>query len=136
MATDMYSPAVPGLANDLPLSSPRDSNPFDFESTSQPTMSGEANLFDDDGGMADTGGSPFGNGFSMAAGNDNEDELGDLMKEAGGALDLNTLNEGPLNLGGDEKDDTAIDYGDISDDDDLPEEESLSGGPVQQPIAH
>ena len=123
-------------ANGFPSSSPRDSSPFDFGSTSQQTMSGELGLFDDDEDMGDAGGSPFDSGFTVPTENVNNDELGDLMKEAGGALDLNTLNEGPLNLGGEAKADTAIDYEDISDDDDdLPEEDGIAGGPVQEPIA-
>jgi hypothetical protein len=135
MAPNMYSPAVPLSANGFPSSSRRDSDPFDFGATSQQTVTDGPDLFDDEE-MGDTDASPFGNGFTLPAENDNDDELGDLMKQAGGALDLNTLNDGELNLGGEAKDDAAIDYADISDDDDdLPEEEGLAGGPVRQPVA-
>ena len=134
MAPNMYSPAVPLSANGFPSSSRRDSDPFDFGATSQQTVTDGPDLFDDEE-MGDTDASPFGNGFTLPTENDNDDELGDLMKQAGGALDLNTLNDGELNLGGEAKDDAAIDYADISDDDDdLPEEEGLAGGPVQQPV--
>jgi hypothetical protein len=133
MAANMYSPAVPMSANGFPSSSHREPDLFDFGSTSQQTMGDEHDLFDDDEDMGDTGASPFGDGFAMPTENDNADELGDLMKEAGGGL--NTLNDGELKLGGEAKDDAAVDYADISDDDDLPEEEGLGGGPVQQPIA-
>ena len=122
-------------AKGFPSPSHRDSDSFDFSSTPQEAMGDEHSLFDNDEEMAETTASPFGSSFNMPAENDNDDELGDLMKEAGGALDLNTLNDGDLKLGGEAKDDAAIDYADISDDDDLPEEEGLAGGPVQQLIA-
>jgi transcription initiation factor TFIID subunit 1, fungi type len=133
MAANMYSAAVPTPSNSFPSSSHRNPDLFDFGSPSQQITADENDLFDDDEDMGDTSVSPFGNSFSMPTENDNE--LGDLMKEAGGELDLNTLNDGELKLGGEAKDDAAVDYADISDDDDLPEDEGLVGGPVQQPIA-
>ena len=136
MASDMYSPAVPLSANGFPSSSRRESDPFDFGAASQQIMADGLDLFEDDEEMGDVGASPFGDGLAMPTENENDNELGDLLKEAGGALDLNTLNDGPLNLGGEAKDAKAVDYEDISDDDDdLPDEETLSGGPVQQPTA-
>ena len=136
MASDMYSPAVPMSANGFPSSSRHDSDPFDFGATSRQTMADEPDLFEEDEEKGNTGVSPFGGGVAMPMENDNDDELGDLLKQAGGTLDLNSLNDGPLDLGGEAKVATAVDYEDISDDDDdLPDEETLSGGPVQPPIA-
>ena len=79
MAPNMYSPAVPLSANGFPSSSRRDSDPFDFGATSQQTVTDGPDLFDDEE-MGDTDASPFGNGFTMPTENDNDDELGDLMK--------------------------------------------------------
>lgn len=97
----MYSAAVPTPANSFPSSSDRDSEPFDFGAASQQTMDDEHDLFDDDEDMGEASVSPFGNSFTMPMDNDNNNnELGDLLKEAGGELDLNTLNDGELKLGG------------------------------------
>jgi len=62
---------------------------------------------------------------------DSNDELGGILAEGGdtGDFDLNNLND--REIGGGDKADDAVDYGDISDDE-LPEEEK-SGGPVQEP---
>ena len=65
------------------------------------------------------------------------EELARLMNEGIGeetaGINLADLNEMELDFGG-EKDETAVDYADI-DDDDLAEEEEQMGGPVQPPSA-
>jgi hypothetical protein len=135
MAPNMYSAAVPTSVNGFPSSPDRGSEPFDFGAISQQNMDDGHDLFDDDEDMGEASVSPFDTSFTMPMENENDNELGDLLKEAGGELDLNTLNDGDLNLGGEAKDDAAIDYADISDDDDLPEDEGIAGGPVQPLIA-
>lgn len=113
MALSMYSSAMSPPDNGFPSSS----------------GDGMDSFFDDED-MGDTPASPLGDGFEMPA--EDDAELGNILKEggSGGGYDLNQLNEHELDRG--EKDDAAVDYEDISDDD-LPEEEAPSGGPVQEP---
>ena len=93
-------------------------------------------LFDDDDMDGGSDASPFGESFNMPSEADDA-ELGGILAEGGAegaSLNLDEIHNRDLDQSG--KDEDAVDYGDISDDDLADEEDatgSQQGGPVQRP---